>query len=66
MRILIGENRKGMQQADLLAERIQSSYPFRPDLLDWPRWGSLQLSTPVEPYSFWRVQFMPAPSDTSL
>lgn len=31
------------QQADLLAERIQSSYPFHPDLLDlmYHRWGSL-------------------------
>lgn len=31
------------QQADLLAERIQSSYPFHPDLLDlmFHRWGSL-------------------------
>jgi len=29
-----------MQQADLLAERIQSSYPFHPDLLDlmYHRW----------------------------
>lgn len=32
-----------IQQADLLAERIQSSYPFHPDLLDlmYHRWGSL-------------------------
>ncbi len=31
------------QQADLLAERIQISYPFHPDLLDlmYHRWGSL-------------------------
>lgn len=31
------------QQANLLAERIQSSYPFHPDLLDlmFHRWGSL-------------------------
>ncbi|MDF5712354.1 MAG: DUF499 domain-containing protein [Rhizonema sp. NSF051] len=31
------------QQADVLAERIQSSYPFHPDLLDlmYHRWGSL-------------------------
>lgn len=31
------------QQADLLAERIQASYPFHPDLLDimYHRWGSL-------------------------
>ena len=31
------------QQAELLAERIQSSYPFHPDLLDlmYHRWGSL-------------------------
>ncbi len=31
------------QQADLLTERIQSSYPFHPDLLDlmYHRWGSL-------------------------
>lgn len=31
------------QQADLLAERIRSSYPFHPDLLDlmYHRWGSL-------------------------
>ncbi|MDV2993250.1 MAG: hypothetical protein N4J56_002904 [Chroococcidiopsis sp. SAG 2025] len=31
------------QQADLLAERIQFSYPFHPDLLDlmYYRWGSL-------------------------
>ena len=31
------------QQADLLAERILSSYPFHPDLLDlmYHRWGSL-------------------------
>lgn len=31
------------QQADILAERIQSSYPFHPDLLDlmYHRWGSL-------------------------
>lgn len=31
------------QQADILAERIQISYPFHPDLLDlmYHRWGSL-------------------------
>jgi len=37
-------NRGGrIQQADLLAERIQLSYPFHPDLLDlmYHRWGSL-------------------------
>lgn len=34
---------EGIQQADLLAERIQLSYPFHPDLLDlmYHRWGSL-------------------------
>lgn len=34
---------EAIQQADLLAERIQLSYPFHPDLLDlmYHRWGSL-------------------------
>ncbi|HBB33501.1 MAG TPA: hypothetical protein DDZ80_14910 [Cyanobacteria bacterium UBA8803] len=37
------EKQEVQQQADILAERIQSSYPFHPDLLDlmYHRWGSL-------------------------
>lgn len=37
------ENQEIQQQADLLADRIESSYPFHPDLLDlmYHRWGSL-------------------------
>jgi len=57
-----------MQQADLLAERIQSSYPFHPDLLDlmYHRWGSL-LSTHPWSLTVSGVQFMLcAAGDTSL
>jgi len=37
------EKQEVQQQADLLAERILSSYPFHPDLIDlmYYRWGSL-------------------------
>lgn len=37
------EKQEIQQQADLLAERILSSYPFHPDLIDlmYYRWGSL-------------------------
>jgi len=56
MRILIGKTGRG-QQADLLAERIQLSYPFHPDLLfNVPPLGSAYQRTRGL-YNFWRVRF---------